>query len=85
MELFILLFADNVALLPTTSTGFQNQLDCLKTCCQQMKMEVNKDKTKIMVFRKGGVLAKHEKWFYNDTRLEVVNKYWNLGFNYTTK
>ena len=53
MELFILLFADDVALLSTTPTGLQNQLDSLKTCCQEMKMEVNKDKTKIMVFRKG--------------------------------
>jgi len=61
MELFILLFADDVALLSTTPTGLQNLLDCLKTCCQEMKMEVNKDKTKIMVFRKGFVLAKHEK------------------------
>ena len=85
MELFILLFADDVALLSTTPTGLQNQLDCLKTCCQEMKMEVNKDKTKIMVFRKGGFLAKHEKWFYNDTRLEVVNNYCYLGFNFTTK
>ena len=57
MELFILLFADDVALLSTTPTGLQKQLDCLKTCCQEMKMEVNKDKTKIMVFRKGGFLA----------------------------
>ena len=48
-------------------------------------MEVNRDKTKIMVFRKGGILAKHEKWFYNDTRLEVVNNYCHLGFNFTTK
>ena len=85
MELFILLFADDVALLSTTPTGLQNQLDCLKTCCQDIKMEVNKDKTKIMVFRKGGFLAKHEKWFYNDTRLEVVNNYCYLGFNFTTK
>ena len=85
MELFILLFADDVALLSTTPTGLQNQLDCLKTCCQEMKMEVNKDKTKIMVFRKGEFLAKHEKWFYNDTRLEVVNNYCYLGFNFTTK
>ena len=48
-------------------------------------MEVTKDKTKIMVFRKGGFLAKHEKWFYNDTRLEVVNNYCYLGFNFSTK
>jgi len=85
MELFILLFAVGVALLSTTPTGLQNQLDCLKTCRQEMKMEVNKDKTKIMVFRKGGFLAKHEKCFYNDTRLEVVNNYCYLGFNFTAK
>ena len=85
MELFILMFADDVALLSTTPTGLQNQLDCLKICRQEMKMEVNKDKTKIMVFRKGGFLAKHEKWFYNDTRLEVVNNYCYLGFNFITK
>ena len=48
-------------------------------------MEVNKNKTKIIEFRKGAFLAKHEKWFYNDSRLEVVNKYYWLGFNFTTK
>ena len=32
MELFILLVADDAALLSTTPAGFQNQLDCLKTC-----------------------------------------------------
>ena len=61
MELFILLFADDVALLSTTATGLQNQIVYLITCCQEMKMEVNKDKAKIMVSRKGGFLAKHEK------------------------
>ena len=48
-------------------------------------MEVKKDKTKIMVFRKGGFLAKHEKLFYNDTRWEAANNYCCLGFNFTTK
>ena len=33
MELFILSFADDVALLSTTYTDLQNQSDCLKTCC----------------------------------------------------
>ena len=46
MELFILLFSDDVALLSTTPNGLQNQLDCLKTRSKEMKMEVNKDKTK---------------------------------------
>ena len=54
-------FADDVALLATTPCGLQNQLDSLKVCCDRLKMEVNKDKTKVMVFRKGGHLSKHKK------------------------
>ena len=84
MELFILLFADDVALISTTPSGLQNQLNVLKTCCGNMKLCVNINKTKVMVFRKGGFLGKREKWFYDGNRLEVVNSYCYLGFNFTT-
>eukprot|EP00745_Piridium_sociabile_P032434 TRINITY_DN5471_c0_g1_i2.p1 TRINITY_DN5471_c0_g1~~TRINITY_DN5471_c0_g1_i2.p1 ORF type:complete len:1139 (-),score=92.24 TRINITY_DN5471_c0_g1_i2:303-3719(-) len=85
MELFILLFADDVALISTTPVGLQNQLNCLKTCSESMALNLNKNKTKVMVFRKGGYLAKHEEWFYDGTKLEVVNNYCYLGYNFTTK
>lgn len=51
-------------------------------------MKVNKDKkTKKNnnVFTNSACLAKHEKQFYNDTRLEVLNKYYCLGFDFTMK
>ena len=38
-----------------------------------------------MVFRKGGHLAKSEKWFYKGQALEIVNSYKYLGFMLTTK
>ena len=85
MELFILLFADDVALLSTSANGLQNQLDVLHLCCDNMKLTVNIDKTKIMVFRKGGHLGRQEKWFFGGKRLDVVNDYCYLGFNFTTK
>ena len=85
LELFILLFADDVALLSTTPVGLQNQLNCLKVCCENMALNVNRDKTKVMVFRKGGYLGKYEKWSYEGTKLEVVNQYCYLGYNFTTK
>ena len=47
-------------------------------------MEVNKDKTKVMVLRKGGHLSKHEKWYYDGAEMEAVNKYSYLGFAFTT-
>ena len=84
MELFILLFADDVILLATTPNGLQNQLDCLKLCCKKLKMEVAKVKTKIMVFWMGGYLSKFEKWHCDDCNLEVVNEYCYLGFKFTT-
>ena len=61
VELFILLFADDVALLATTPYGLQNQLKSLKACCDRLHMEVNRGNTKVMVFPKGGYLSKHEK------------------------
>ena len=77
-------FADEVALLATTPYGLQSQLNSLKACCDRLHMEVNRDKTKVMVFRKGGYLSKHEKWYYDGIEMEVVNKYHYLGFAFTT-
>jgi hypothetical protein len=84
LELFILLFADDVALISTTPGGLQAQLNSLKLCCDKLKLTVNKDKTKVMVFRKGGFLGDREKWFFEGSPIEVVNKYCYLGFTFTT-
>jgi len=84
MEFFILLLADDVALISTTPSGLQNQLNTLRTSCDNLNLTVNIDKTKVMVFRKGGCLGKHERWFYDSHRLEVVNSYCYLGFKFTT-
>ena len=48
-----------------------------------MGMELNEGKTKVMVFRKGGHLGKHEKWYYAAKSVNVVNSY--LRFTLTTK
>ena len=84
VELITLLSVDDVALLATTLYGLQNQLNSLKACCDRLHMEVNRDKTKVMVFRKGGYLSKHEKWYYDGTEMEIVNKYHYLGFAFAT-
>ena len=85
MEIFSLLFADDIALISTTPAGLQNQINSLVQVSNTLRLKVNSDKTKIMVFRKGGHLAKGEQWFLEGTKLEVVNKYKYLGFVFTTK
>ena len=85
MELLILLFADDIALLSLTPIGLQHQLNILKTCCDRLHLTVNENKSKIMIFRKGGRLNRHEKWTFGGRALEIVNEYCYLGFVFTTK
>ena len=48
-------------------------------------MQVNTEKTKIVVFRKRGDLRDNESWIYKYTPIEVVNEFNYLGtvFKYT--
>ena len=85
MEIFLLLFADDVVLISTTPTGLQNQINNLVKVSNSLDLKVNIDKTKVMIFRKGGHLAKGEKWFLEGETLDIVNKYKYLGFVFTTR
>ena len=84
-ELFILLLADDVALLSETVIGLQTQLNSLHQVSHSMGLKVNLDKSNIIVFRKGGHLAAREKWFFNNSVMPVVNAYKYLGIFFSTK
>ena len=47
-------------------------------------MKVNIDKTKILVFRRGGIVKQNEKWLFNDKPIEVVSHYKYLGITFTS-
>ena len=85
IELYILLFADDLTLMSYTAIGLTNHLKCLNVCCSKLQLSVNVDKTKVMVFRKGGFLSMNEKWYFEGKQLEVVNSYRYLGYTFTTK
>ena len=52
VELFLLLFADDLALLSSTAMGLQNQLNHLNSMCKEHSLSINSEKSKVMVFRK---------------------------------
>ena len=54
LELFLLLFADDLALLSSTAIGLQNPLNQLSRMCEERLLKINIEKTKVVVFRKGG-------------------------------
>ena len=80
-----LFFADDIILVSDTIQGLQQKLNILRKQSIRLGISVNLDKTKIMVFRKGGFLSKYEKWFYGEHPVEIVNSYTYLGFVFTTK
>ena len=84
-SIFHLLFADDALLVSDTVTGLQNQLNVLSEQSDRLGLEVNLEKTQIIVFRKGGFLSQHEKWTYHGEKLEVVNSYKYLGADFSTR
>ena len=84
-EIFALLFADDMVLLSLTPSGLQTQINNLKIAAESLGLIINLNKSKILVYRKGGYLGKQEKWSLGNEPIEVVNGYKYLGYTLTTK
>ena len=85
IEIFMLLFADDIILISDTAVGLQNQLNVLKFEADKLQLTVNLDKTNIIVFRNGGHLSQYERWLYGDAEIDVCNAYKYLGMIFTTR
>ena len=84
LKLFILLYADDIVIFSETPEDMQSSLNILHNYCNKWKLKVNIGKTKIMVFRKGGILSRNLKFYFNNIELEIVNKYSYLGIVFTS-
>ena len=62
----------------------QKGLDILSDYCQKWKLTVNIDKTKVMVFRKGGILPRNLSFTFQGNMIEIVNKFVYLGISFST-
>ena len=85
VEIFMLMFADDIALIADTVVGLQKQLNILYEFCTQNKLTVNIDETEIHVFKRGGQLAVREKWTYNSSRLDIVNGFTYVGIHFSNR
>jgi hypothetical protein len=78
IKLFVLLYADDTVIFSDNDTDLQNALDNFKEYCEQWKLKINTDKTKIMIFSKGRF--RYDKIFkIGNTELEIVDEYKYLG------
>jgi hypothetical protein len=79
ISIYLLLFADDAVICSESAQGLQNSLNSLEKYCNKWHLTVNVDKTKIVVFRKGGVLNKSYKWIYGGLNIEIVKTFNYLG------
>ena len=77
--IILLLFADDMALFSDSRSGLQKGLDKLQKYCVDWGLTVNVEKTKCIVFKKGGKSNTLDKWFYNGEALETVTSFKYLG------
>lgn len=81
----VLLYADDIVLLATDAKVLQLMINKLKRYCDQWGLSVNLDKSKIMIFRRGGRLGKGDKWKWEGNNIGIVNKYKYLGITLTPR
>ncbi|MCG8044774.1 MAG: reverse transcriptase domain-containing protein, partial [Candidatus Thiodiazotropha endolucinida] len=84
LKLYLLLYADDIVIFSMSSEGLQKGLDVLSEYCNRWKLTVNTDKTKVMIFRKGGNLARNLVFSFQDSTIEIVNKFVYLGITFST-
>ena len=75
-----LLYADDIVLLSDSKEGLQNCLNALSNYCSSWKLQVNTEKSKVIVFNSIGKSFINEL-YYNDETLETVSNYCYLGIN----
>ncbi len=81
-KLNCLMFADDIVLISESKSGLQCALDKLFQYCEQWKLNVNSDKSKIMIFDKSGRAYK-DTFSLGPIILENVKDYTYLGINFT--
>ena len=82
--IYILLYADDIIIFGNSPEDLQKSLATLEDYCSKWKLTVNTNKTKIMVFRKGGRLPNDLDFKYKNISIEIVNKFCYLGVIFTS-
>ncbi|UYV78505.1 hypothetical protein LAZ67_16001805 [Cordylochernes scorpioides] len=81
----LLLFADDIVLFGESKINLRIKINLIKIYFEENGLTLNQSKSKIVVFRNGGRLARSDVWFWGQQPLTVSSKYTYLGYPLTTK
>jgi hypothetical protein len=76
--IYLILFTDDTVLFGKTPEILQHLLDKLFIYCRKWNIEVNIDKTKVVVFRNSWRPV-NDHFFYDNMELQIVDSYVYLG------
>ena len=82
LKIFVMLYADDTILLAESAEDLQVQLNAFGEYCDNWKMKVNVNETKIMVFG-FGKLRQNLKFTYKNVDIEIVKQFNYLGAIFT--
>ena len=82
LKLLILLYADDTVILSDNQTDFQNNLTIFDNYCNNWHLNVNVNKTNIMIF--GARKVDNYRFTLGDRPLEITDKYHYLGVTFSS-
>ena len=84
-DVTMLLYADDLVVLGDHVGRVQILLDILSEFCLKWGLQVNLDKTKVMVYRNGGIVKNTEIFYFNGHKIANVSYYKYLGIIMSTR
>ena len=78
------MFADDLTILSESASGLQSALNKLQEYCSKWGLTINIDKTKVVIFNKGGHKFPSLKFLLNGNLVETVQSYCYLGIIFSS-
>ncbi|XP_075158004.1 uncharacterized protein LOC142231274 [Haematobia irritans] len=79
------LFFHDIVILADDIATLQSMIKKLEEYCDMWSLEVNREKSEVVIFRNGGPIRSEEKWTYKGTQLNIVNEFKYLGVLLTSR
>ena len=79
IEINSLLWADDLVLLSSSNTGLQNSIDKTYSFYQELGLDINTKKTKVMIFNWGGKMLNGFAFSAGGCPVQIVDNYQYLG------
>lgn len=84
VDVLALFYADDLVILGDSPVDLQKKLDSLSDYCNENDLQVNSDKSKVVVFRRKGKLKRSVKFHFKNSPVEIVSSYKYLGILFSS-